>query len=592
MPEDQLSSTEFTAHIELLNSFLHERRYVVDRIQNLLNAQRQPAEFLQDRSLLTQLFEECFFAQLPQAAADVRLMRGRLEDVHRASGFRPRQMAGLFNDLIHPAELVLRAFYFWHATRWPGRNGRLRYAHALFNAYILRNLEFLSVRLWDDNGDGNFGGTGCGNGSGRLATLQQLLDNLWRDAPADQPVLVRDARWLIPLAQSPTTDELSAYFEAIACVAGQLEPDDTVETLRAQVCMIGGHLRSQIRHYCLKDNISLDHRSIELRTRASNALDFALLIQGLVPLLQAYEQAVDKVHGERRVQLAGAILQAISPDPEVFLNELDLLGAYSMLEQLFLEAGPPGQVQLSPLGHRHVALIAAYADTLSRVIEPLRADCPGFRPPAQGYSPLGAIYGTPSNLTEFMVMKTLQPDADIRFSIEDAFINGTEATGRRAWADGWRKLPHIAAEIQRLYDYPQQFSEALFERFARAFNRGVAGAGNTADVTRGRLVPVIAGEKGANADADLPELPARFVVSSDNSWVASERATYCEESDLLRDRQEGHFLVSFQTDNGWIAIHKDVLTEVIGAGESFRVSNVPADVPSRLRLMLGSGKSR
>ena len=44
----------------------------------------------------------------------------------------------------------MRAFYLWQQTRWPGRNGRVRYAHTLFNLYVIRCLELLSMRLWDD----------------------------------------------------------------------------------------------------------------------------------------------------------------------------------------------------------------------------------------------------------------------------------------------------------------------------------------------------------------------------------------------------------------------------------------------------------
>src|SRR5690606_20517782 len=146
-------------------------------------------------------------------------LRGQLEEAHWASGFRPRQMPELHNDLVHPAEMMRRAFYCWQQTRWPGRNGRIRYAHTLFDLFVLRCLELLSMRLWDD------GASGAGE---RLAKLQAVLDELWRTTPHDQPVLLRDARWLIPLAQSPTTEELAAYFEVAKRVAESLGEEDRV----------------------------------------------------------------------------------------------------------------------------------------------------------------------------------------------------------------------------------------------------------------------------------------------------------------------------------------------------------------------------
>ena len=149
-------------------------------------------------------------------------------------------MPGLHNDLVDPAEMMIRVFYLWRQTHWPGRNGRVRYAHTLFNLYVIRCLALLSMRLWDD---------GCERrSSDRLSQVQGVLDQLWRITPADQPVFVRDARWLIQMAQSPTTDELGAYFEVAEQIAETLSEEDRIEIHKAGVRMAGGHLRSQLRH--------------------------------------------------------------------------------------------------------------------------------------------------------------------------------------------------------------------------------------------------------------------------------------------------------------------------------------------------------
>src|SRR4029077_225145 len=121
-----------------------------------------------------------------------------------ASGFRPREDPGLYNDLVDPAEMMVRGFHLWRLTHWPGHNGRVRYAHTLFNLHVIRCLELLTMRLWD---------AGSSSAGDRLSQVQGVLDQLWTLTPADQPVLVRDARWLIQLAQSPATDDLGAYFE-------------------------------------------------------------------------------------------------------------------------------------------------------------------------------------------------------------------------------------------------------------------------------------------------------------------------------------------------------------------------------------------
>ena len=202
----------FQAHIELLEFFLAHRGEVVEQLQGVLNAQRKPVEYLQDGSLLSRHFEECFFT-LPGVTHSQSRLRGQLEDAHRTSGFRPRELPGLHNGLVDPAEMMIRAFHLWRQTRWPGRSGRVRYAHTLFNLYVIRCLELLSMRLWDD---------GLGDAGDRLSQFQDVLDQLWTHTPADQPVLVRDGRWLIQLAQSPATDDLGAYFDVAEKVAESL----------------------------------------------------------------------------------------------------------------------------------------------------------------------------------------------------------------------------------------------------------------------------------------------------------------------------------------------------------------------------------
>ena len=216
--------------------------------------------------------------------------------------------------------MMIRGFYCWQQTRWPGRNGRMHYAHTLFNLYVIRCLEFLSMRLWDEDP-----GTRAG---GRLAEIQGVLDELWRSSPADQPVMVRDARWLIPLAQSLITDELAPYLEVARQITETLPEADALEIQKAHVRMLGGHLTSQIRHYCTKDGVPINDQSVVVRTRTSNALDFALLVQGLVDLLKAYDRALLSGDERMRLDMAGAICQGISADPELFLNRVDMLSAY------------------------------------------------------------------------------------------------------------------------------------------------------------------------------------------------------------------------------------------------------------------------
>jgi hypothetical protein len=557
------SEGAFPEHIALLRVFLKDRGEIVERIEVLLNAQRRPA----DPATLARQFEDCFFARAATAAQTH--LRGQLEQAHWAEGFRPR--AGIhhvYNDLIHPAEMMMRAVHCWQQTRWPGRNGRIHYAQTLFHVYLLRLLQFLSMRIWDQD---------QGGAAGRLAEIQAVLDDLWKGSPAGQPAFVRDARWLIPLAQSLITDELAPYFEVARKVAETLPEADSLVIQKAQVRMLGGHLTSQIRYYCTKDGVSIDDPSVVLRTCTSNALDFAMLIQGLVALLQAYERALQTGDEQLRLDMAGAICQGISAEPELFLNRIDLLGTYSMIEHVFLRTGPEGQAAFSPLGERHMRLLKEYRALMGRLIQPLRDDAPRFRPVDGGCSPYGVIFGLPSNLIEHMALKAVQHDAETRFGLEHVFEDDPDDRDLRAaklaWVNGWRDLPHVSREIQRLYEYPQAFAEEIYHRIERAFSRR--------DGWRtGRLYI-----SSRDEAPDIEDLPSRYFVSSDQHMAAEHKAEHCDRAQLLAGRREAHFLVSYETPGGWVALKKELLTEVLGAGRDARIAGLPSGAAEVLRLM-------
>jgi hypothetical protein len=580
-----VSGEPFQAHIELLQSFLARRDEIVERIQGLLNAQRKPVEYLQDGALLSRRVEDCFFIGVTQIQSR---LRGRLEEAHRARGFTPRDLPGLHNGLIEPAEMMIRAFHLWQQTRWPGRNGRVRYAHTLFNLYLIRHLELLSLRLWDAPRLAPLarGEAESSDAGDRLSDIQRLLDQLWTVAPSDQPVLVRDARWLIQLAQSPATDDLGAYFDVAETIAETLSHEDRLEVHKAGVRMAAGHLRSQIRYYSTKRGVAFDEHGVVVSTRESNALDFALLVQDLVPVLAAYEHAWQREERQQRLALADAICQGISPDPELFLNRVELLGAYSMIEHLFITTDKDGHVGYTPMGARHVRLLEEYAARIRRVSKPLSEDCSHFRPVAGACSPYGVLYGFSSDILEHMAFKTLFPDAVTRFSLEDVFVSGDADSGKLAWVRGWRDLPHLTPDVKKLFDYPQQFAEDIFGRLEHALRGRVSDGDANAVVHTGRLF--VLPENSPHADpatSSIPDLPVRHIRSSDKQLVAANKATGCDEPQLSSDRREGKCVVSYKTPGGWVAIAKTILTDVSGAGHDAKIVGLPPAALSALKLM-------
>lgn len=554
----------FDAQIELGQASLRHRPVIVEKIERLLNARKQPLDYQQNQAWLAQQLADCFFSVPAASPAQARL-REQLELAHWHSGFKPRANPG--NDIIDAAALTVRAFHFWRQTRWPGQKGRERYAHTLFNVFLLRRLTLLMLRLWDE------GETGAPD---RLRQAQQLLDALWQSSPADQPVLVRDVRWLFPVAMSPTTDDLRGYFEVMRLVDTTLPQADRIEIHRAGVQTGAGHLRSQLRHLSVQREVPIDDPALVLLTRRSNTLDIALLMRGLVTLLHAYAAAVKDGDTPQRSALARAICEGMSPDPELFLQRVDLLGPYSMIEHLFIST-EAGHARYTATGERHLQLFAEYRQLIVMLVPYLLDDCEHSRPLSGGYSPYGVLYGFSSNLLELIAFRTLQLDANTRFSMEDAFEDG--GPDKLAWVNDWRNLPHVRREVVGQYEYPQQFAEAMHARVEGALRQGAAGA------AAGRLHVSVAGDDAHETAAQLPALPVRHVLSSDPNVVAAGKAQFISAADLQYCRLEGEFVVSYPSAGGWVGIGKDLLTEELAAGHSVQLTGVPGEAREVLKLM-------
>jgi hypothetical protein len=67
--------------------------------------------------------------------------------------------------------------------------------------------------------------------------------------------------------------------------------------------------------------------------------------------------------------------------------------------------------------------------------------------------------------------------------------------------------------------------------------------------------------------------------------VAAQKAEAYDEMHLLHGRLEGEFVLSYQTSGGWVAITKDLLTDVLGTGQDVKVIGLPPVATEVLRLM-------
>jgi hypothetical protein len=257
-----------------------------------------------------------------------------------------------------------------------------------------------------------------------------------------------------------------------------------------------------------------------------------------------------------------------------------------MIEHLFITTDRDERATYTPMGQRHLQLLKEYEARIDRLSKPLYDDCPQFRPVDGTYSPYGVLYGFSSNLLEHMALKALLPDAVTHFSLEDVFADGDADGDKLAWVSGWRQLPHIQPQVAKLFEYPQQFAEDIFTRIERSLRRRVVDGEANATREAGHLFIAPGGDRqdGSNA-APIPDLPSRYFRSSDRQIAAAHAADFIDETQLLHSRQEGEFMISYEAAGGWVAVTKDMLTEVLGAGRDARIVGLPRAAAEALKLM-------
>ena len=185
-----------------------------------------------------------------------------------------------------------------------------------------------------------------------------------------------------------------------------------------------------------------------------------------------------------------------------------------------------------------------------------------------------------------MTLKAVQPEAVTHLSLEDVFVGGDANSGKLAWVTGWRQLPHLKPDVAKLFDYPQQFAEDIFDRIEHALRRRVSDGESNAVVQTGRLFILAAEDLQVDSRvSQIPDLPVRYIGSSDREIVAAHKADFYDEPHLLSDRREGKCVLSYETPGGWVAVTKTILTEVLGAGRDVKIVGLPPVAVGVLKLM-------
>jgi hypothetical protein len=571
----------FSAHAGLLEQFLARRQEIVDDIERrLLSVRGKAFGENTDRGWFDVILNSCFFesATLSREASS---LKGQLSAAHIADGFEPVRADGYSREL-DPVELVLRARHTWDGDRWPGRNGRIAYAQSLYAVFMLRQLEHLSMRIWDEGND---------TAAMRLQEVQRLLDLLNTAGAAPR---VRDARWLIQTAQGPLTRHLKPYFMVAGRISGSFTDSDRIEIHKAGAALAGGHLRSQLRHRSWETDRTFDHPQVLALMRLSSAMDIGLLVRDLVPLLHAYSEARETHEADTRQALADAILQGLSADPELLLTRLDLLAPSTMIEDLFIDRGEYGEMRYTPMGEAHRGCLALYAELIGRTAESLKEDARLIDPAQAAYSPLGIVYGFSADILSNMVLNTLRSSSSpggADLSLEDMFVSRGQLEQKRTQAQEWQCLPKVEGEPDA-FEHSTEWAEQMFGRTLTALEAraGRPSEPNASSCARARLYVV---PRGVAIDS-LPDgvLPDGIVsaqehcLTSDFTRARETGATALPRSRLSTDRAEGRFLASTDFEGAvWFGVSKVPLTLCTSQGKDAVITDVPSAVIDVLRLV-------
>jgi hypothetical protein len=545
----------FADEVALLDHFLSRRAAIVERIEaGLLNVRDKDQARSRHRPSFERLLNGCFFGA---AGLDPRLasLQGQLAAKHLTDGFEPVQMGRSSREL-DPLDLIVRAYEYWDAHRWPGGSARLAYAQTIYVVFLLRRLEYLTLRIWDDGGEG---------ANARLATLQGLLDRLNALASGRPRALVRDVRWLVQTAQGPITKHLGPYFRVAGHISESLAEPTRLGVHAAGAKLTGGHLRSQLWYRADEMRAPVDDPAVLAVNRNSNALDGALLLRDLLPLMTAYDAARATDDGDARLDLADAILQGLSADPELWLVRLDLLGPCIGIEDLFVERDDARRARLTALGRAQSALLDEYCGLIGRLAAPLREDAASLSGTA--YSPHGLIYGFVSEILACMALETLASAEVSGLSLEDMFESRRDLDVKLARARVWSALPRRAGERQACAHSEDVAASRLAQVMAALDAR--AARPNVLNASSHREARIYVSEGPAPAD-----VPAGVVAADE----------YCETGGTLADRHEGRFLASVEVDGAWFGVSKAVLTRFTSEGRDALITNVPPQAIDVLRL--------
>jgi hypothetical protein len=313
----------------------------------------------------------------------------------------------------------------------------------------------------------------------------------------------------------------------------------------------------------------------------------ALLVRELVPLLEAYRRASTEDEPEVRLDLADAMLQGISADPELFVARLDLLGPSTTIEPLFVESDEEGAVRLTRMGVAQEEMLRRYRQLVGEIAGRLREDLESLDPSGRTYSPLGIAYGFCEDLLLNMALSTLQGPPPGGVSLEGLFVTSRDPECNLASARGWERL-FVSGAGYAYFEHSAEWARLVFQRTIDALDlRAHSPQTNASRVKSARVFVVPRGQKVGSSACALPDgivSAQEHCVTSDVNRAFSEGTTAFPRSQILSDRNEGRLLASAEVEGRWFGVSKTILTDLIGRGFDALIVDVPEGVIDVMRV--------
>ena len=240
----------------------------------------------------------------------------------------------------------------------------------LYDAYVFQLIMLLSLRIWDE-----------GNPDDNIQTIQSLLDELQAGPGNSGKQFVRHAPDLLTLATSLNNyADIGIYRDLIDKTKRFKVKEHRLRFSLANAKGTGSHLRSVIATLYLAPPLEINKETWKAFFakeegkihRTQNEIDYEIIVSALNNLFSRYEELLSgKVNNEERFEIAEAILDGLSADPEYFIDSPEMLRKF-----------------VHPSAQPAVDEFKTY---LRKNVGSLLKDLKGFDPKRYQYSPLGQV---------------------------------------------------------------------------------------------------------------------------------------------------------------------------------------------------------